>query len=83
MDEMKLNELRDKELNEVAGGASGSPKQLPAKSGCIVYKVSPGDNLNRISSTFNTTVKAIMSVNVGIISNPNSIRAGFYIYVPV
>ncbi len=83
MDEMKLNELQDNELNEVAGGASGSPTPLPPKSGCIVYKVSRGENLNRISSTFNTSVNAIMSVNHGIISNPNSIRAGFYIYVPV
>lgn len=83
MDEMKMNELQDSELNEVAGCASGSPTSLPAKSGCIVYKISSGENLTRIAGTFNTSVRAIMSVNNGIISNPNNIRAGFYIYVPV
>lgn len=83
MDEMRINELKDEELSNVAGGASGSSRPLPAKSGCIVYKVGHGDTLTKIASRYGTTVARIMSVNQGIISNANSIRADFYIYVPV
>jgi len=83
MDEMKMNELNPEELEGVSGGSAGSKNPLPAKAGCIVYKVQNGQNLTWIANNFGTTVDAIMSVNVGIISNKNVIRAGYYIYVPV
>lgn len=83
MDEMKLNELHEEELEKVSGGASGSPTRLPDKAGCIVYKVKSGECLSGIAGTYRTTVQAIMNVNIGIISNRNFIRAGYYIYIPV
>ena len=83
MDELKMNELNAEELEGVSGGAAGSKTPLPPKSGCIVYKIQSGQNLTHIANTYGTTVQKIMAVNVGIIDNPNFIRAGFYIYVPV
>ena len=83
MDELKMNELNAEELEGVSGGAAGSKTPLPPKSGCIVYKIRSGENLTHIANAYGTTVQRIMSVNSGIISNPNVIRAGYYIYVPV
>ena len=87
---MENKELNVNEMEQVAGGAQqkqpprgGSSTVLPAKAGCTVYKVVGNDNLTKIAKNNNTTVKDIMRVNDGIITNKNFIRAGFYIYIPV
>ncbi len=79
---MDNKELNINEMEQVSGGVAGSPTPLDAKSGCEVYRVIGGDNLTRIAARFNTTVDYLMTLNKGIITNKNFIRAGFYIYVP-
>ena len=76
-------ELNLNQMEAITGGTSGSRNPLPPKSGCIVYKIQSGQNLEYIANTYGTTVEKIMSVNLGIITNPKFIRAGYYIYVPV
>ena len=78
-----MAKLNMDELEMVNGGAAGSPTTLRDKAGCIVYKVKPNDTLSGIAGTYHTTVQSIMNVNIGIISNRNFIRAGYYIYIPV
>ena len=34
-----MNELNLDEMNNIVGGAGGSPHPLPDKSGCIVYRI--------------------------------------------
>ena len=75
-------ELNLNQMEAITGGTSGSRNPLPPKSGCIVYKIQSGQNLEYIANTYGTTVEKIMSVNPGIITNPKFIRAGYYIYVP-
>ena len=87
MEEIKVSELNPEELEEVAGGAvkqpaGGSKDPLPEKSGCKVYRIMPGDTLTAIAKKNNTTPAKIVAVN-DTIRNPNSIRAGYYIYIPV
>ena len=82
MDELNMQELKNEELEGVSGGSGGSSTVLPPKAGCFVYQIQHGENLTGIARNNNTTVKAIMSVNKGIITNQNFIRAGFYIYIP-
>ena len=76
-DELNLNEME-----EVSGGKGGSPTELPAKSGYTVYRIVGSDNLTKIAKRYGTTVKAIKAANPTI-DNPNFIRAGFWIYIPV
>ena len=87
---LENKELNVVEMEQVAGGAQskqpprgGSSTPLPAKAGCKVYRVVGDDNLTKIAKNNGTTVKAIMQVNDGIITNKNFIRAGFYIYIPI
>ena len=79
---MDNNELNLNEMEEVTGGAAGSPTPLPAKAGCDCYKIIGGDNLTKIAAKFNTTIDYLMYLNKDIITNKNFIRAGFYMYVP-
>ena len=83
MDNQMITELNAEELAGISGGAAGSQTRLSPKPGCIVYKIKSGETLSHIANTYRTTVQLIMSENSGIISNPNYVRAGYYIYVPV
>ena len=53
MDNMK--ELNLNEINNIVGGAGGSPHPLPDKSGCIVYRIARGDTLGKIARRYGTT----------------------------
>ena len=79
---MEKKELNLDEMEQAAGGKGGSKKELPRKDGVIVYQIERGDSLKKIARWYNTTVDAIMAVNIGIITNANDISAGYYIYVP-
>lgn len=78
-----MEELSLEQMEKVDGGAAGSKTELPPKAGCIVYQVKGNDTLHSISKVYNTTTNKIMAVNKGIIDNPNLIRTGYYIYIPV
>ena len=77
----EMNELRAEELEQVSGGTGGSRNPLPAKAGCIVYRIKKGDKLGVIARNHNTTCEAIKAVN-STIKNVNDITAGYYIYIP-
>ena len=80
MEEMREISLND--LENANGGKGGSPRPLPAKTGCIVYQIESGENLTKIAKWYNVSVSDIMQVNIGIISNANDITANYYIYIP-
>ena len=73
-------ELTLDEMEDAVGGKGGSRKRLREKKGYIVYRIRPGDTLNRIASVYGTTAKEIMDENPTI-SNINEITAGYYIYI--
>ena len=78
---MSATEMNLNEMENVAGGKGGSPKELPRKDGFIAYQIAGSDNLTKIAKRYGTTVKAIKAANPTI-DNPNFIRAGFWIYIP-
>ena len=80
---MSNNELHLNEMEAVTGGKGGSPTELPRKDGYIVYQIAGNDNLTKIAKNYGTTVKAIVAANPTLDNNPNFIRAGYWIYVPV
>ena len=47
-----MNELNLDEMNNIVGGAGGSPHPLPDKSGCIVYRIARGDTLGKIARRY-------------------------------
>lgn len=53
-------------------------KQCPL--GTVPYTIKAGDNLYRLSITFNTTIAAIISANPGV--NPNNLLIGQIICIP-
>ena len=77
-----MNELNMNEMENVVGGDGGYSKKPAPKKGYVIYQIKGGDNLNGIAYKFHTTVDAIMKANKAVISNPNFIRARFYIYIP-
>ena len=77
-----MSELNLNEMEQISGGAGGSSTHLPPKSGCAEHLIQTGETLSRIAGRFGTTVDYLMSINKGIITNANFIRAGFYMYVP-
>ena len=77
-----MNELNLNEMNNIVGGAGGSPHPLSDKSGCIVYRIARGDTLGKIARRYGTTAERIKAVNTTI-HNVNDITAGCYIYIPV
>ena len=79
---MENMELNLNEMETAAAGDGGYSKKPPAQSGYVLYQIQGGDNLNKIANRFRTTVNAIVKANKAVISNPNFIRAGFYIYIP-
>ena len=66
-----MNELSEKELATVAGGAS-TGKKIPA-----TYTVVAGDNLSTIAARFNTTWKKLYDLNKTLID-----KTAFYIEEP-
>ena len=77
-----MNELNLNEMENIVGGDGGYSKKPAPKKGYVIYQIQPGDNLTRIANKFHTTVNAIVNANKSVISNPNFIRAGFYLYIP-
>ncbi len=77
-----IRELNMNEMNNVVGGAGGSPHPLPEKSGCIVYRIMRGENLGVIARRYGTTAERIKAVNPTI-HNVNDLTSGYYIYIPV
>ena len=79
---MENMELNLNEMESIVGGDGGYSKKPAAKKGFRIYQIKSGDNLTRIANTFQTTVDTIVKANKSVISNPNFIRAGFFIYIP-
>ena len=77
--ELNLNEMESVSGGKNEGGYDRRPKE---KSGCVIYKINPGQTLGRIARDNGTTVERIMAVNKEL-KDPNFIRAGAYIYLPV
>ena len=76
-----IRELSMEEMDTVFGGAGGSPKVLPPKAGCKVYRIQSGDTLGKIARRCGTTAEQLKAIN-STIHNVNDITAGYYIYVP-
>lgn len=62
-------------------GAAPTPAPAPATGYGIYYVVQPGENIFRIGLKFNVTVDAIAAASG--LANPNAIRAGTLVLVPV
>ena len=86
MTENMNNELNLENLEQVNGGKGyyGGYRTKPgARAGYKIYKIQPGDALQRIATHFRTTVDAIMFANRAVLVDPGKIRAGYYIYIPM
>ena len=71
----KLHELTEEELAQVSGGNnSGST---------FTYEVVSGDSLSAIAMRFGTTVATLMALNKDLITNPDVIKVGWKLRVPV
>ena len=70
---MAVEEIKDAELNEVAGGASGAYTN---------YTIKSGDTLWGIAQRYNTTWQFLYNLNRDKISNPDKIYPGQVILVP-
>ena len=70
-----MAELTEKELEQISGGnETGST---------FTYEVVPGDSLSVIAMRFGTTVATLMALNKDRITNPDIIKAGWKLRVPV
>ena len=76
-----MKELNVNELENVSGGAGGSPQKLPPRPGFEVYQIKRGDRLGSIARKYGTTAEELKKINPTI-HNVNDITAGYYIYVP-
>lgn len=81
---MENNELNIEEMEEISGGKNegGYDRRPQEKPGCVIYKIAPGQTLGKIARANGTTVEQIMKANKEL-KNPNFIRTGAYIYLPV
>ena len=81
---MENKELNLEEMEEIIGGKNngGYDRRPQEKPGCVIYKIGAGQTLGKIARANGTTVEQIMKVNKEL-KNPNFIRAGAYIYLPV
>ena len=81
---MENTELNLNEMEEISGGKNegGYDRPPKEKSGCVIYKIGAGQTLGKIARANGTTVERIMKANKEL-KNPNFIRAGAYIYLPV
>ena len=80
MSEMKDNEIKILNQEEMQEAVGGKYKPLPYMPGYAQYIIQPGDTLTRIAKMFNTTVNKLMSYNPQI-KDRNLIRAGAYMYI--
>ena len=74
MEEMKMQQMTDEELDTVAGGARVTGKT-------VLYTVRRGDNLTKIAKRYRTSIQAIMDRNP-IIKDKNFIKTGWKLTVP-
>ena len=81
---MENKELNLEEMEDISGGKNngGYERRPVEKPGCTIYQIGSGQTLGRIARTYGITVKQIMAVNKEL-KDPNFIRAGAYIYLPV
>ena len=81
---MENKELNLNEMEEISGGKNegGYSRRPQEKAGCVIYQIAPGQTLGKIARANGTTVERIMKANKEL-KNPNFIRAGAYIYLPV
>lgn len=81
---MENKELNIEEMEEISGGKNegGYDRPPKEKAGCVIYKIGAGQTLGKIARANGTTVERIMKVNKEL-KNPNFIRSGAYIYLPV
>ena len=70
---MAIEEIKDAELDEIAGGAGDAYSN---------YVIKDGDTLWSIAQRFNTTWQFIYNLNRDKISNPDKIYPGMLIKVP-
>ena len=82
MDNMELNL---EQMNEVSGGNNegGYGYKPREKSGCFIYRIKSGDNLTKIAKRFGTTVDAIYNLNRDKIQDPDLIKIGWKLIIPV
>lgn len=57
------------------------PANKPKKPGPIRYVIQPGDTMDKIAKRFKTSVGELMSINKGVIRNPNRIYPGQVIWI--
>ena len=81
---MENKELNIEEMEEISGGKNegGYDRPPKEKAGCVIYQITPGQTLGKIARANGTTVEKIMKANKEL-KNPNFIRSGAYIYLPV
>ena len=70
-----MDQLNEKELEEISGGQNSQ--------NTFTYEVVPGDSLSVIAMRFGTTVATLMALNKDRITNPDIIKVGWKIRVPV
>ncbi len=75
MDLKGLVEATAEDLKNVAGGALATRY--------YIYTVVKGDNLTKIAKRFGTTVDAIYNLNRDKIEDPNLIKIGWKLIIPV
>ena len=76
-----MKELSLDEMAGVFGGTGGYSKKPRPKDGCGIYRIQHGDTLTTITRRFNTTEKKLQELNP-VLTNPNLIVAGCWLYVP-
>lgn len=54
---------------------------MTCPKGTISYHIKPGDTFHNLARRFNTTVQAIVSVNIGV--DPNNLMPGKTICIPI
>ncbi|MDO4982085.1 MAG: LysM domain-containing protein [Eubacteriales bacterium] len=70
-----MDQLNEKELEQISGGND--------TVSTFTYEVVPGDSLSAIAMRFGTTVATLMALNKDRITNPDVIKVGWKLRVPV
>ena len=71
MDEMKMQQITDSELADIAGGDGRY----------YLHKVVKHDTLGKLAKHYGTTIQAIMDLNP-IIKDPDRIQVGWTLKIP-
>lgn len=66
----------------VVPSATFQPSATPIIEG-VAYTVQPGDTVSAIASRFNVTINAIVRANTSLQGNPNLLRVGQTLIIPV